>query len=107
MTHPCADHPCDHCYSCDVLGVCCASAPSGRGKPGFQATPDQNLALHSAVLADIDRHVGLGRQIQLEARREASRGLPERLALPQGPPALTEEYPNRKDAYVSSSRSSR
>lgn len=25
MRHPCADHPCDHCYLCDVVGVCCAT----------------------------------------------------------------------------------
>jgi hypothetical protein len=26
VTHPCQDHmaTCDHCYQCDILGVCCA-----------------------------------------------------------------------------------
>ena len=25
MPHPCAGHACDHCYVCDVVGVCCSS----------------------------------------------------------------------------------
>lgn len=25
MPHPCADHACDHCYTCDVLGICCST----------------------------------------------------------------------------------
>lgn len=25
MTHPCADHACDHCHMCDVLGICCST----------------------------------------------------------------------------------
>jgi hypothetical protein len=30
-THPCVpDHPCDHCYLCDVVGVCCATVSSGQ-----------------------------------------------------------------------------
>jgi hypothetical protein len=24
---PCADHSCDHCYICDVLGICCLTIP--------------------------------------------------------------------------------
>lgn len=23
--HPSSDHPCDHCYLCDVVGICCAT----------------------------------------------------------------------------------
>ena len=32
MSHPCSDHPCDHCYQCDGLGVCCASTPQHHGR---------------------------------------------------------------------------
>src|ERR1700691_4954968 len=29
--HPCDGHPCDHCYICDVVGVCCTTVtPSQR-----------------------------------------------------------------------------
>jgi hypothetical protein len=29
VIHPCSDHPCDHCYTCDVLGICCSTISSG------------------------------------------------------------------------------
>ena len=35
MTHPCTDHmaSCDHCYLCDVVGICCASvSPAERAQ---------------------------------------------------------------------------
>lgn len=42
--HPCAGHDCDHCYLCDVVGVCCATV-----------TPDQRALLeaeHRATPSD-------------------------------------------------------
>ena len=43
MTHACAAHlaTCDHCYSCEVLGVCCASgAAAGRSSPSTRSDLD-------------------------------------------------------------------
>jgi len=50
--HPCAGHPCDHCFTCDVLGVCCASLSSGqraRLEADDQAQPDR---LRAAIAQD-------------------------------------------------------
>lgn len=33
MSHPCDGHPCDHCYLCDVVGICCATVPHGATAP--------------------------------------------------------------------------
>lgn len=46
MTHPCAGHPCDHCFLCDVVGVCCQTVDAAR----VDRHPDD--ALRQAILAE-------------------------------------------------------
>jgi hypothetical protein len=50
MTHPCADHPCDHCYLCDVVGICCQTVRSGAVASISARDPDYSL--RQAILAE-------------------------------------------------------
>jgi hypothetical protein len=58
MSHPCADHPCDHCYLCDVVGICCqtvaGTAPVAATTPAAPAIVriDPDEALRQAILAE-------------------------------------------------------
>lgn len=54
MSHPCDGHACDHCYLCDVVGVCCASAPPNTSGPVNGS--DRIEALHSAVVEAATAH---------------------------------------------------
>lgn len=38
--HPCADHACDHCHTCDNLGICCASVPTTTATMAMTTKPD-------------------------------------------------------------------
>jgi hypothetical protein len=49
MSHPCDDHPCDHCYRCDVLGECCLTVAARQAvqRPADIARSD---GLHAAIV---------------------------------------------------------
>lgn len=68
MTHPCADHyaTCDHCYQCDVLGICCASTRTPAAAQPIDL-PDDDLIEAFAR----DAHVGhpLRRAMELDQLR--------------------------------------
>lgn len=57
--HPCADHmaTCDHCYSCDVLGICCCSS-AARAPAVVDAAIDDVLTEKLILAAEHDRLVG-------------------------------------------------
>lgn len=57
MSHPCDGHACDHCYLCDVVGICCASVPAaGRASHSTsQHLPDvrqHDQRLLDAIVAE-------------------------------------------------------
>jgi hypothetical protein len=66
MSHPCDGHPCDHCYTCDVLGVCCMTVGSGASS---RSDPAQNLdqRLRAALLAERAAHKSLRQLMQVDA----------------------------------------
>ncbi len=68
--HPCQGHPCDHCYLCDVVGVCCMTvAPGERARLAAEhraGPPDQ---LHAAILRDARTIPSLPELVRLEARQ--------------------------------------
>lgn len=47
--HPCADHPCDHCYTCDVLGICCSTISSSQRALFETCGEIQRERLHDAI----------------------------------------------------------
>jgi hypothetical protein len=73
LIHPCADHPCDHCYLCDVVGICCQTVRNAASL----AAPDRNTALRQAILAEAVSVVTLAHLIRIEA-----------LSVAQAPPLL-------------------
>lgn len=48
-SHPCADHPCDHCYLCDVVGICCGSVSSAQREQLEAGDPTQRERLYLAI----------------------------------------------------------
>jgi hypothetical protein len=100
MTHPCTDHTCDHCYLCDVVGVCCGSVSVAQ-RARLEAEhrkPYTGLAVTIAHEAGSIR--SLGELVRADAARQG-RGLlanssqPE---LPAAPTAATTPNPSRKEA---------
>jgi hypothetical protein len=48
MSHPCDGHACDHCYLCDVVGVCCATVPH----PASSSVATADDQLHNALVRE-------------------------------------------------------
>ena len=82
MSHPCDGHACDHCYRCDVLGVCCAAVPSARPSSAVDASADQ---IRQAIAADQVAGASLAQLLSAERRARPSLGRWSG----QGLPALT------------------
>lgn len=90
-SHPCVpDHPCDHCFCCDVLGICCATIPAElRVQLEAAAQTVEAERFRRAVVAEADQLVTLADLICAEAEP----GIPAlspgsvRLALPPASPA--------------------
>jgi len=64
--HPCHDHPCDHCHSCEVLGVCCASSRTTAQSLG-SVDSAQADGLRQAMLADQVHQASLSELLHVEA----------------------------------------
>jgi hypothetical protein len=62
-SHPCDGHPCDHCYTCDVLGVCCQTV-------GLHVAPDM---LRAAIIQDAQTVPGLPELVRREAEQRRQR----------------------------------
>jgi hypothetical protein len=68
MAHPCDGHPCDHCYTCDVLGVCCATVSPGQ--PRQSEAQARSKRLHEAIILEARTVPGLTDLIRRDAERE-------------------------------------
>jgi hypothetical protein len=93
MSHPCSGHACDHCYLCDVVGICCASVSvevrarlmADAQRPGYQ--------LGLAIAAEAGGTISLRTLVRAEAQQ---RSLGEPLRRSRGlalPPGTTEPLP--------------
>lgn len=76
-SHPCAGHSCDHCFSCEVLGICCLTAPAVN--PGVVDTISAtsatrgNLAdLRTALSEDREQHAHVSLQTVADAQTVAA-----------------------------------
>jgi len=124
VAHPCDGHPCDHCYTCDVLGVCCMTGQGRSHQYTSARASDPEARLRNAMLAEPDADTSLIRLIQIEGveahrndRATSADGSPgtesadsPQRALPpaatQGdlPPASTQLFHDRKENHVSATR---
>ena len=66
MTHPCEGHACDHCYLCDVVGVCCAAVPEGVSVDSWS-----DDRLRDAVVVDAASTASLIELVHIDAARPA------------------------------------
>lgn len=111
MTHPCEGHlaSCDHCYLCDVAGVCCASV-SREQRAQLEASRGEPYA---GLAATIVQETGLAPNLGELVRLSHEAQHPHQLAAPAllAPPSVSgERFPNdsRKEASrVLSSRPAR
>lgn len=69
-THPCDGHPCDHCYLCDVVGICCATVPNHAAVDG--CCPDTAAQLRDALQDEATTTVSLTQLIRVEATLRVS-----------------------------------
>lgn len=107
MTHPCAGHPCDHCFTCDVLGVCCASI-SAEQRARLEA--DQRAPDSAQLRAAIAQEARTVPSLPELVRREAWQALPTsaRLGLLMAPVSDPLSSNPRKEAlHVISARPNR
>jgi hypothetical protein len=100
--HPCNSHPCDHCYLCDGLGVCCASISPQQRAQLEADDPMQRERLRLAIVLEAGTIPSLGELVRRDAQRQRPAGsLPAQssLVLPQ---AAAEPIPSdsRKEAAI-------
>jgi hypothetical protein len=81
--HCCDGHPCDHCYSCDVLGVCCQTMGAAQHRSSDARRPVAPSVLHDAIVRDAKTATSLRHRIQLGTMRSSVAALlPGQLAEP-------------------------
>lgn len=87
--HPCAGHmaTCDHCYLCDVVGVCCATVPQGGGIDAQAVELDR---LRQAIVSEAASTPTLADRLRSEKQCPAAVRL-----LPPGPPVVA--HPSSPD----------
>jgi hypothetical protein len=70
MSHPCAGHirQCDHCYSCDVLGICCATVSAPQRALLEASTPAQWDRLCARIAQEAGTTPALSDLIRQESR---------------------------------------
>jgi hypothetical protein len=98
--HPCDGHPCDHCFWCDGLGICCQTiSPEQRAQ--LEADDGaQRGQLRAAIVLEAGTVPSLGELVRLDAQRQCPAGVlptPSPLVLPR---SVAERIPNdsRKEA---------
>jgi len=106
--HPCAGHSCDHCFCCDVLGICCATIPAElRVQLEAAAQTVEAERFRRDVVAEAGQLATLADLICAEAEPgdPALSPGPYRLALPPAPAADATPANNFKEAsYVFAAR---
>jgi hypothetical protein len=66
-SHPCNGHACDHCYVCDVVGVCCASiSAADRARLEVDARASTNR-LRATIVQDAQAVPSLRELVRQEA----------------------------------------
>jgi len=85
--HPCANHiaSCDHCYCCDVLGICCAGLTAGQ-RARLEASAQAPDRLRAALTEDAQHVVSLPELVRQEAQALPAAA---RLRLLAAPPAAS------------------
>jgi hypothetical protein len=100
MTHPCDAHPCDHCYTCDVEGVCCQTV-AGQAASIRATRPD---SLRAAIARDAPVVPSLRELVRQE---DEARSLPAAVRVGLLSAALSDAFlktPRKDAAYVVPSR---
>jgi hypothetical protein len=113
-THPCSDHfsSCDHCFACDVLGICCASLSAEQQARLEADVREQDSRLRDAIRLEAGTVPSLGELVRLDGALDfPTRQLSAFPSLPSSPlvlPPAAVEVPStdsRKEAlYVNPTR---
>lgn len=101
MSHPCDGHPCDHCYQCDVEGVCCQTVAARQAAQASAARPDP---LRAAIARDARVVPSLRELVRQEAEAGSLPAVRMGLLAAAGSDRLP-STPRKDAAYVVPSRS--
>ena len=96
--HPCADHPCDHCYCCDVIGICCqkiSTEQRARLEAGAEAPEDR---LRAAIVQAASAVPSLSELVRQTTGQPAALSATVRLHLSAAPAADLLSPDPRKEA---------
>ena len=78
--HPCAGHACDHCYTCDVLGICCSTGRVATAR--VAEMPDDDL------IEAFERDAHVGHPLLRAAALDRLKGVVTDQQAPDLPPLL-------------------
>lgn len=94
--HCCAGHPCDHCYLCDVVGICCMTV-SAEQRVRLEAHLRTELdRLRQTLICEAAAKPSLAAQLRGDMQRPPAVGLlaPAPLPLLADPPILDQRREN-------------
>jgi hypothetical protein len=100
MSHPCVDHlaSCDHCYLCDVVGVCCATISPAQRAQLEAGDSAQRERLYAAITQDAGTVPSLPELMRRDARHSRALSAAARLGLDPAPTADPLSHDSRKEA---------
>jgi hypothetical protein len=103
MTHPCDGHVCDHCYICDVVGICCGTlSAEHRTQLEAAANHPADERLRETVEQDRGTQPSIAELVRREVAPRSQAVLPARLplALPASVPVSISDDSRKEPVYV-------
>jgi hypothetical protein len=94
--HCCAGHPCDHCYLCDVIGICCMTVSTEQRARLEAHVQTELLRLRQAIICEAAAKPSLAAHLRSDMRHLPAAGLlaPAPLPLLADPPILDQRREN-------------
>ena len=71
-SHPCDGHSCDHCFLCDVVGICCMTISPEQNARLEADDRAQRERLRLAIGLEVVTVPSLGELVRLDVERQRS-----------------------------------
>ncbi len=97
--HPCASHmaSCDHCYLCDVVGICCATLTASQRAQLEAAIQSPVGGLRVAIAEEASTVPSLPELVRRDVRHPRALSASGRLSLSPAPTADPLSHESRKE----------
>lgn len=102
--HPCDGHSCDHCFWCDVVGICCQTISPGQRAQVGADNQAQRERLRIAIAQDARTVPAFSELVRREAGGRSQRAP---LLLPAVPAPSVVPISRKESIHVEVSRSDR